>query len=78
MTQTKPRKTSLTTMITKMRKKKCLVCVWIVEILARGKMQLTSKNKHGRIYTSTLPNKTIPCFLLCLFDFLVVGTVLMG
>ena len=27
----------------KMRKKKCLVCVWIVEILARGKMQLTSK-----------------------------------
>ena len=78
MTQTTPRKTNLTIptiLITKMRKKNCFVCV--VKILARGKIQ-HRKNKHGRIYTSTIPNKTIPCFLFCLLDFLVFGTVLVG
>ena len=54
----------------------CCLC-GLLKFLHEGKCNNIQENKHGRIYTSTVPNKTIPFFLLFLCFFLVFGIVLM-
>ena len=55
----------------------CCLC-GLFKFLHEGKCTNIQENKYGRIYTSTVPNKTIPFFLLFLCFFLVFGIVLMG
>ena len=55
----------------------CCLC-GLFRFLHEGKCTNIQENKYGRIYTSTVPNKTIPFFLLFLCFFLVFGIVLMG